>query len=112
VLYVDDSPVARAAATRVIGAKGIDVAVAASLDEARRVDRGSIAAALLDLEVGPERGTDLANELRSAEPSLPIAFLTAAASGDLLEQARSFGPVFDKAGGLEQVLVWLTALVG
>ncbi len=112
VLYVDDSALARAAASKVITERGIDVTVVGSVAEAREIDPGTLGAALLDLEVGTERGTDIATHLRTDAPLLPIAFLTGAESGELLAEARAFGPVFDKALGLEQVLVWLAAFVG
>lgn len=81
--------------------------VCASVAEARQVDPSTIGAALLDLEVGEERGTDLAGTLRSSAPGLPIAFLTAAGEGELYEEARSYGPVFDKASQIEQAIGWL-----
>ena len=111
ILYVDDSPAARAAAQRAMTAQGLDVTVASSLAEASQVDAASIGAALLDLELGSDLGTDVASRLRRASPSLPIAFLTAAMNGDLLAAARAFGPVFDKTRGLEAALQWLSTLL-
>ncbi len=90
----------------------MNVTVASSVTEATSVDPGSLRAALLDLEVGDELGTDLATTLRSRAPALPIAFLTAAMNGHLLAEARRFGPVFDKTLGLEQALSWLSAFLG
>ena len=107
VLFVDDSPVARVATRKLIAEKGIDVMVCASVAEAREVDPSTLGAALLDLEVGDERGTDLAGSLRSSSPTLPIAFLTATGEGELYEEARSYGPVFDKAAQIEQAIGWL-----
>ncbi len=107
VLFVDDSPVARAATKKRIVEQGIDVAVCSSVAEARAVDPKSLAAALLDLEVGEERGTDLADALRSSSPTLPIAFLTATLDGPLYHAARTFGPVFDKASEIDDAIGWL-----
>lgn len=111
VLFLDDSPLARARTTRLMHARGLEVAVCSTLAEAGSVDPSSVQAALLDLEVGDEHGTDAARALREAAPELPIAFLTAATDGDLVALARSFGPVFDKLSELEKAVVWLTSLV-
>lgn len=110
VLFLDDSAIARARTTRLIHARGIDVEVCSTLAEAGAVDPSSVQAALLDLEVGEERGTDVARSLREAAPEIPIAFLTAATDGDLVALARSYGPVFDKLSELEKAVGWLAAL--
>lgn len=110
VLFVDDSPVARATTRKLIAEKGLDVTVCSSLAEARQVDPTTLGAALLDLEVGEERGTDLATALRTRKPTLPIAFLTAAAKGELYESAQTFGPVFNKVSELEKAIGWLVGL--
>jgi DNA-binding response OmpR family regulator len=111
VLFVDDSPLARAKTGKLIVEKGIDVTVCSSLEEAKKVDTSSISAALLDLEIGDATGADLAGALRTTQPALPIAFLTATSSGDLYERARAFGPVFDKLSELEKAIGWLLTLV-
>ena len=103
---------ARATASKLMSERGMKVTLASSVSEAVSVDAESLRAALLDLEVGEELGTDLATSLRSRAPSLPIAFLTAAMNRDLLAEARRFGPVFDKTLGLEQALAWLAAFWG
>lgn len=111
VLFLDDSPIARARTTRLIHAQGMEVEVCSTLAEAEAVDPATVQAALLDLEVGDERGTDVARTLRTNAPTLPIAFLTAATDGELVALARSFGPVFDKLSELDKALGWLVALL-
>lgn len=110
VLFLDDSPIARARTSRLITERGIDVEVCANQAEAEAVDPATLHAALLDLEVGEERGTDVAETLRRASPELPIAFLTAATDGQLVATARAFGPVFDKLSELDAAMRWLTTL--
>lgn len=110
VLFLDDSPLARARTSRLILAEGIDVEVCASLADVDAVDPSTLRAALLDLEVGDERGTDAAERLRREVPALPIAFLTATTDGELVAHARSFGPVFDKLTELEKAIGWLVRL--
>jgi CheY-like chemotaxis protein len=107
ILYVDDSPLARAAASRLLGSHGFEVLVASSGAEARAVDPTRLTGALLDLEVGEECGTTIAQALLDRSPSLPVAFLTAAERAALLEEARGLGPVFSKATETDQALAWL-----
>jgi two-component system cell cycle sensor histidine kinase/response regulator CckA len=110
ILYVDDSPLARAAAARLLGARGFDVVVAGSAAEARAIDPLALRGALLDLEVGEESGTTIAEALRAARPELPVAFLTAAAEVAHLERARGIGPVFSKATETDRAVAWLSGL--
>lgn len=112
VLYVDDSPVARAVVVRMLEARGCSVVVAASLEQAASVDTSNIDVALLDLEVGHESGADLAASLRVERPDLAVAFLTSATDGGPLERARALGPVFEKPGGLERAVDWVAGQAG
>ncbi|HTJ83103.1 MAG TPA: response regulator [Polyangiaceae bacterium] len=107
VLYVDDSELARAAATRLLGARGLDVVVAGSLSEARRVEAASLKVALLDLEIGEDVGPAVAAHLRERAPGLAIAFLTATEGGELLDSARAIGPVFRKDSELDRAVAWV-----
>lgn len=108
VLYVDDSALARAAAARLLARRGIDVLLAGSAAEARAIDATSLSAALLDLEIGEDFGPQVAASLRSRAPDLQIAFLTASESGELLDRARSLGPVFRKDAEMDRALEWVT----
>jgi CheY-like chemotaxis protein len=111
VLFVDDSALARATATRLFAERGIVVTVAATTREAAEVDPTSIAAALLDIELDDGLGTDLAERLRTSAPRLPIAFLTAGNQEPVLDAARSFGPVFLKSSEVEDAVSWIAGLV-
>jgi len=111
VLFVDDSAVARALASRLFAERGIAVTVAASSREAAAIDPASLSAALLDIELDDGLGTELAERLRSTSPALPIAFLTAGNRQAILELARSFGPVFLKSSGVEDAVSWVARLV-
>jgi CheY-like chemotaxis protein len=110
VLLVDDSAVARARARKSMASKGLEVVVCASASEAKAIDPSSLEAALLDLELGEDRGTDLARELRTSSPRLPIAFLTAASDSALQAEARELGPVFDKTTDFDRAIGWLVQL--
>ncbi len=112
VLYVDDSPLARAAASRLLAARGFQVVVASSAAEADAVDTSCLTGALLDLEVGEESGTTIAFALRARRPELPIAFLTAAERAESLDQARLFGPVFSKTTETDRAVRWISELAG
>ena len=54
---------------RVLSADGYQVDVAATLAEARSMDPAGYAAVLVDARLGAERGIDLIDELRSADPA-------------------------------------------
>jgi len=107
VLYVDDSALARAAAARLLGARGLDVVLASSLSEARSIEPETLAVALLDLEIGDDFGPAVAELLRARAPALKIAFLTATEGGDMLESARAIGPVFRKDTELDRAVMWV-----
>ena len=101
---------------RALSASGYEVDVAATLTEARGMDPSGYDAVLVDANLGPERGIDLVEELRSKDPAaarrclvvtggaadmLPdgVAYLTKPFQiGDLLEALRALSqPGTDRA---------------
>jgi DNA-binding response OmpR family regulator len=68
ILVVDDVAVMRVLLRRVLVSGGYSVDVVASLAEARALDPGSYAGVLIDDHLGKERGTELIQELRAADP--------------------------------------------
>ena len=109
VLFVDDSAVARARATKLLRELGLEVTVFGSTREAEGVDPTTFAAALLDLELGDGLGTELARVLRAREPGLPIAFLTSSNERPALDEAQRFGPVFSKSNEVEDAVRWVAS---
>lgn len=107
ILFVDDSAVARAATSRLLGDHGVEITVLASSEEALAVDPRCLSAALLDIELGDGLGTEVAERLRSLAPALPIAFLTAGSTDGQLDRAQRFGPVFAKPGGMAEAVAWI-----
>ena len=69
VLVVDDVAEMRALIWRILSADGYQVDVAATLAEARGLDPAGYSAVLVDAHLGTEQGTDLIEELRSADPA-------------------------------------------
>ena len=59
----------RALIWRILSADGYQVDVAATLAEARGLDPAGYSAVLVDAHLGTEHGTDLIEELRSADPA-------------------------------------------
>ncbi len=106
LLVVDDSPVALLLLTRRLQAEGVALQRATSVAEARGVDAGTLAGALLDLELGDGTGVDVAQALRAAAPSLPIAFFTAGATDATRAAAEALGTVFEKPDDLERAILW------
>jgi len=69
VLVVDDVAEMQAVIRRALSANGYQVDVAATLAGARAMDPSGYDAVLVDLRLGPERGLDLVEELRSKDPA-------------------------------------------
>jgi CheY-like chemotaxis protein len=69
VLVVDDVDEVRVLIRRVLQTDGYQVDEASSLDEARAMSPGGYDAVLVDAHLGEERGIDLVDELRSADPA-------------------------------------------
>ena len=107
ILFVDDSALVRAATTRRLVGRGLDVTALGSSAEVEAVDPTGFAAALLDIELGDGFGPDVAAHLRRASPALPIAFLTGGGSPEVHDSARAFGPVFCKTAGFDEAIGWL-----
>ncbi len=69
VLVADDVADMRVLIRRVLAASGYEVDVASTLGEARAMDPRGYDAVLVDAQLGSERGADLIEELRSADPA-------------------------------------------
>jgi len=69
VLVIDDLDEMRTLIHRALSANGYQVDVAANLAEARRKDPRGYDAVLVDARLGPERGLDLVEALRAADPA-------------------------------------------
>jgi DNA-binding response OmpR family regulator len=77
ILVVDDEPSIRLLCRVNLELEGHRVLEAGTLDEARRLlEVRDVAAVLLDVHVGGERGSSLLYELRDAEDAIAVAFLT------------------------------------
>jgi CheY-like chemotaxis protein len=111
VLFVDDSPLARAATSRLLGERGVRVLALGSRGEALGVDALSFRAALLDLELPDGLGTEVAAQLRDDAPAIPIAFLTGGGPPSIVDAARLLGPVFSKTADIEAAVAWVVAAV-
>ncbi len=81
-------------------AAGLEAVDVASAPEALAVDLDALACAVVDVELGPSSGLDLADALTARSPRLPIAFFT---GGGLKEAAH---PVFVKPRDLDNLIAW------
>lgn len=70
VLVVDDAADMRLVMHRVLTSRGYRVDAVATLDEARAMAPSEYDAVLIDMRLGPERGTTLITELVAADPGL------------------------------------------
>jgi len=106
---LDDSAVARAAATKLLTERGLVVVAISSVEEASAIDASSLGAAVLDAEVGEASGIDFAIALRAKDGTLPIAFLTGTSNPAIAASALRLGPVFSKTAALAPLADWVVA---
>jgi DNA-binding NtrC family response regulator len=102
VLVVDDEPAIRLLCRVNLELEGYRVVEATSLGEARRVlAEGKIAAVLLDMRIGNERGETLLGELRTA--GVPVIVVTGSAEVDA-DWAKDADAVLGKPFALDDLL--------
>lgn len=80
-----------------------------SVESAAAVAVDDVACALLDLDLGDGWGTDVAEDLRTKDSTLPIAFFTSEPGGERLERAKTFGPVFSKPEEIDGAIAWVVS---
>ncbi|MCJ2132747.1 response regulator [Methylobacterium sp. J-026] len=96
-LIVDDSKLARLVAAKLLRQVKPDweVAEAANADAAMAVVRGrQVDVALLDFNMPGRDGLELAAELRSLSPGMPIAVVSANIQDEIIARARSVDATF------------------
>ncbi len=99
---VDDEPAIRLLCRVNLELEGYRVLEATSLDEARRLlADGTIAAVLLDMRIGTERGETLLGELRAA--GVPVIVVTGSAEVDA-EWAKDADAVLGKPFAIDELL--------
>jgi DNA-binding response OmpR family regulator len=102
VLVVDDEPAIRLLCRVNLELEGYRVREATSLGEARlALAEGNIAAVLLDMRIGNERGETLLGELRAA--GVPVIVVTGSAEVDA-DWAKDADAVLGKPFALDDLL--------
>ncbi len=102
MLVVDDEPAIRLLCRVNLELEGYRVVEATSLGEARRLlAEGTIAAVLLDMRIGNERGETLLGELRDA--GVPVIVVTGSAEIDA-DWARDADAVLGKPFAIDELL--------
>jgi len=97
VLIVDDSKLARIVAGKAINSLQPDWArlEAANADEAlEKIAAGSVNVALIDYNMPGRNGLELAAEIRSLHPAMPLAVITANIQDEVVMRARAVGAAF------------------
>jgi CheY-like chemotaxis protein len=105
VLVVDDVAEMRTLIRRALSAGGYEVDVAATLREALGMDPGGYDAVLVDANLGPERGADLIETLRSQDEAMAARCLviTGGAVDMLPEHVASLAKPFQLSELLDAV---------
>lgn len=97
VLVVDDSKLARIVAGKAIAALQPDWTriEAASADEALTIiGAEQIDVAILDFNMPEKDGLELAAEIRTSHPTMPIAVITANVQDEIIAKVRSLNATF------------------
>jgi len=97
VLIVDDSKLARIVVGKALSALQPEWArqEAANADDALAViAEGGIDVAILDFNMPGRNGLELAGDIRSAHPEMPIALATANVQDEIIAQARALNATF------------------
>jgi CheY-like chemotaxis protein len=102
---IDDTADVRDLISRMLSASGYMVDVAATLDEARRLDPGGYDVLLIDAHLGQDRGTDLIVSLAAADPAAVdrCVVITGGSTGDLPDGVAVLAKPFDRAELMERV---------
>lgn len=91
ILVVDDEPQIRTLAAELLRSAGYRPHLAADCAGALEIAKSTpLAAAVLDVRLGTERGDALAADLRRIHAELPILFITGYATEEELERLRGF----------------------
>ncbi len=97
VLVVDDSKLARIVAGKAIAALQPDwtrVEAGSAADALTLVGSQHIDVAILDFNMPDKDGLELASELRSAHPHMPIAVITANVQDEIVARVRALNATF------------------
>lgn len=97
VLVVDDSKLARIVAGKAIAALQPDwtrVEAGSAADALGLVESQQIDVAILDFNMPDKDGLELASELRSAYPHMPIAVITANVQDEIVARVRALNATF------------------
>ena len=92
ILIVDDEALIRKSLRQILGQRGYDVAVAATVAEARKVFvPGEFSLALMDLRLPDGSGIDLLKEFRALQSDLLVIMMTAFGSIESAVEAMRLG---------------------
>lgn len=102
-LIVEDDPVVARSIARRLLREGYSVSLAQTCRAARAAGPG-FQVGVLDLDLPDGSGADLADELLRLGAVRGVVFYTGSLDGAVRNRASLFGPVFDKAANLEDVV--------
>jgi CheY-like chemotaxis protein len=97
VLVVDDSKLARIVAGKAIGALQPEwerVEASSAADALQIIGSQHIDIAVLDFNMPDKDGLELASELRSSHPNMPIAVITANVQDEIIARVRALNATF------------------
>lgn len=109
ILVVDDDPAVATMLGRSLSRHGFAIDTARSPEEAlARAGETAYDAALMDLVMPGQNGTELAAALRESIPGLPVAVLTGYSNSPLITAAQRAGvAVFAKPVVIDEIVAFL-----
>jgi DNA-binding NarL/FixJ family response regulator len=96
LLIVDDSKLARMAAAKAMKARypDWDRVEASNADEALALAKGAFDVALIDFNMPGRDGLQLAADLKSHNPAMPLALVSANHQDEIVARAKAIGAAF------------------
>ena len=107
ILIVDDSKLARMAVAKTLGAvqPGWTRVEAANAEEAMaKIKEGAVDLAVLDFNMPGRDGLELAAELKTLKPAMPLAVISANHQVEVVTRAKAVGATFLSKPLTEQAL--------
>lgn len=97
LLIVDDSKLARIVAAKAVASLQPDwerVEAASAAEAMEIISNRSVDVCLVDFNMAPTNGLELAGQIHALKPDMPIAIITANIQDEIIARSREFGAAF------------------
>jgi DNA-binding NtrC family response regulator len=97
LLIVDDSKLARIVAAKAVAELQPDwqrIEAGSAKEALEIIDREPVDVCLLDFNMAPTNGLELAGQIHGLKPDMPIAIITANIQDEIIARSREYGAAF------------------